>query len=81
MGLDIVELVMAVEEGFGIDIADEEAERIVTVGDLRDAILRRLKNPDPFRVWDALCEMIAESAGVLRTQIKPETSLGELGID
>lgn len=31
--LDIVELVMAMEEAFGIDIPDEEAENIRTVED------------------------------------------------
>jgi acyl carrier protein len=31
--LDIVELVMALEESFGISIPDEEAEGIKTVGD------------------------------------------------
>ncbi len=31
--LDIVELVMALEESFGISIPDEEAENIKTVGD------------------------------------------------
>jgi acyl carrier protein len=31
--LDIVELVMAMEEKFGIDIPDEDAEGIRTVGD------------------------------------------------
>ena len=31
--LDIVELVMAMEEAFGIDIPDEEAENIKTVSD------------------------------------------------
>ncbi len=31
--LDIVELVMALEESFGIEISDEDAEKIVTVGD------------------------------------------------
>ncbi|MDO7787177.1 acyl carrier protein [Desulforamulus aquiferis] len=31
--LDIVELVMALEEEFGLEIPDEEAEKIRTVGD------------------------------------------------
>lgn len=36
--LDIVELVMALEETFGISIPDEEAENIKTVGDAVDYI-------------------------------------------
>ena len=31
--LDIVELVMALEEEFGIDIPDDEADKLRTVGD------------------------------------------------
>ena len=31
--LDIVELVMALEEEFGLDIPDEEADKLKTVGD------------------------------------------------
>ncbi|MFH1847649.1 MAG: acyl carrier protein [Candidatus Omnitrophota bacterium] len=31
--LDTVELVMALEEDFGIEIPDEDAEKMVTVGD------------------------------------------------
>lgn len=36
--LDIVELVMALEEAFGISIPDEEAENIKTVADAVDYI-------------------------------------------
>lgn len=32
--LDIVELIMAFEDGFGIEIPDEDAEKIQTVGDV-----------------------------------------------
>jgi len=32
--LDIVELVMAMEEEFGLEIPDEDAEKIKTVGDV-----------------------------------------------
>ncbi len=31
--LDLVELIMAMEEEFGTEIPDEDAEKIVTVGD------------------------------------------------
>ncbi len=31
--LDIVELIMALEEEFGVEIPDEDAEKIATVGD------------------------------------------------
>lgn len=36
--LDIVELIMAFEEEFGIEIADEDAEKITTVGDVVEYI-------------------------------------------
>ncbi len=36
--LDIVELIMALEEEFNMEIPDEEAEKIATVGDVVDYI-------------------------------------------
>ncbi len=36
--LDTVELVMALEEEFGIEIPDEDAEKIQTVGDVKKYI-------------------------------------------
>ena len=36
--LDIVELIMALEEEFDIEIPDTDAEKIVTVGDVVDDI-------------------------------------------
>ncbi|MEQ2008426.1 MAG: acyl carrier protein, partial [Limisphaerales bacterium] len=32
--LDTVELIMALEEEFGIEVPDEEAEKLVSVGDV-----------------------------------------------
>lgn len=40
--LDIVELVMALEEEFGIEIPDEEAEKIVNVQNAIDHIEERI---------------------------------------
>ena len=42
MGLDVVELVMRVEEEFGLSIEDEAAEQLQTVGQLHTFILSRL---------------------------------------
>ncbi len=36
--LNIVEVVMQIEEEFGIEIPDEDAEQLKTVGDLRTYI-------------------------------------------
>ena len=36
--LDIVELIMAIEEEFEIEIPDSDAEKVVTVGDVVDYI-------------------------------------------
>lgn len=40
--LDIVELVMAMEQEFGLSIPDEEAEKIKTVGDAVDFIKKNI---------------------------------------
>jgi len=42
MGLDTVELVMDVEESFGIEIPDDDAQQIVTVGDLFEFVKSRI---------------------------------------
>ncbi|NDD67214.1 acyl carrier protein [bacterium] len=41
--LDTVELVMALEEEFGTEIADEDAEKLTTVGKTVDYIVGNLK--------------------------------------
>jgi acyl carrier protein len=40
--LDLVELVMALEEEYNIEISDEEAEKILTVGDAIEFIQARV---------------------------------------
>lgn len=42
--LDIVQIVMAVEEEFDIDIEDEEAEKLVLVKDIHDLVEAKLKD-------------------------------------
>jgi acyl carrier protein len=41
--LDTVELVMALEEEFGVEIPDEDAEKIATVGNAIDYIKAKAK--------------------------------------
>jgi acyl carrier protein len=42
--LDIVELVMSLEESFDIEIVDEDAEKIQTIGDAVAYLKERLEN-------------------------------------
>lgn len=42
--LDLVELIMKLEEDFGIDIPDDQAEKILTVQDAMDFIDKNGKN-------------------------------------
>lgn len=41
--LDVVEIIMAFEEEFGIEIPDEDAEKIRTVGDVIDYLKEKVK--------------------------------------
>ena len=41
--LDLVELIMALEEEFGIEIPDGDAEKVVTVGDVVNYIKENVK--------------------------------------
>ena len=42
--LDIVELVMAIEEEFGLEISDDDAEKIQTIGDVISYVDERQKD-------------------------------------
>ena len=41
--LGVVELLMALEDTFGVKIPDEEAESIVTVGEAVDVVMAKLE--------------------------------------
>ena len=41
--LDLVELIMSMEDGFGVEIADEDAEKILKVSDAVDYVVKNSK--------------------------------------
>lgn len=80
MGLDGVELLMEVEDVFGIKVSDEAASRMRTVGDLYGYIVGRLEaNPDR-RKWgmEQVRSAIAEAWGVDLQTIQPASRLQTL---
>jgi acyl carrier protein len=83
MGLDTVELVMAFEEAFGIEIADDAAESIVTVRDAIDFIYARLDHAESRvcptqRAFHRLRRRIQDVADVERSRISLGTPLATL---
>jgi hypothetical protein len=62
MDLETVELIMAVEEEFIIEIPDDRAERIASIGELRNVVLTELRRFDRGREADAVLDRIAEIA-------------------
>ena len=87
MGLDTVELVMAVEEDFTLEIPDAVAEKMFTVGDLHSFVvseLRRLGRPDidEVRIFERLREIICTQLGVKAELVVPEARfVKDLGAD
>jgi acyl carrier protein len=43
--LDIVEIIMTVDERFGVSVPDEIAEKVSTVGDLLETLAELLEKP------------------------------------
>jgi len=71
VGLDTVELVLGVEEAFEIEIDDEDAQHLTTVGKLHLYIVSKLQakgeNVNSDKVYDQLRALVVEHSGV-----KPE---------
>lgn len=87
MGLDTVELVIRVEETFGIAIPDAEAETIVTMGDLRRYVVARLGLEESSRArsrcpsqlaFHRLRRALVEGLGVDRGLVRLATPMGAL---
>ncbi|MBX9724393.1 MAG: phytanoyl-CoA dioxygenase family protein [Candidatus Obscuribacterales bacterium] len=79
-GLDTVELVMAIEEEFGLEIPDVAAEKMVTVGDTYDYLRMRLASAPPAeclsqKIFYKLRRGLIDNFKVKRHSISPDTKL------
>ncbi len=90
MGLDTVELVLRVEEEFDIIIPEEVAEKIVTVGDFCEAVIKirqqkfgssAPENTDK-DVFKKIKEIIIDQLGIEPEQVTREARIvDDLGAD
>ncbi len=75
MGLDGVELLLSVEDHFGITVTEAAAEKMATVGGLHDFVFREVckregaENVVEADVWCQLLKLIVEQLGVKESQI------------
>ena len=79
MGLDAVELIMLIEEEFGVDISHDEASQVRTVGELAGLVLAKLE-VDPSSTLaathlDSLYRLVARQLGVPLSAITPDAHL------
>ena len=87
MGLDTVEIVMAVEEEFSLEIPDAAAEKMFTVGDMHSFLVLELRrrgrtDVDGDRIFQRLREIICRQLGVEADRVVPEARfVKDLGAD
>ena len=89
MGLDIVEMVMALEEAFQVRLPEQELGPIRTVGELYDCLLRHLP-PDHMHtagksyegaLWEHYLDVIERETGADRHRLRPAaTFVYDLGL-
>ena len=77
MGLDIVELVMRVEEEFGVEIADEDAEKLLTAGDIANHVAYLLQAPLPrhTEIWERVRAILVDQCAVSPEKITRDARL------
>jgi acyl carrier protein len=83
MGLDTVELIMAVEEAFDVEITDVEAEQVSTVGQMYALIINKLAPSQPQRCMSSVLFYRTRRAlmglhDVPRRSITPSTPMDSL---
>lgn len=86
MGMDMVELIMAAEDEFQVELLDADFSTVNTAGDLHRQILVLLDMSQPAE--DGACPCIApfldvrrvlmETVGAVRSAVRPSTALNDL---
>jgi len=83
MGLDAVEIVMAMEDAFDIRIEDSEAEQLLTPGDVINFVALKTSGSQATdcltqRAFNRLRSGFIRHGGQKRVEIKPKAKIGEL---
>lgn len=87
MGLDLVELVMAVEEEFRVHLPSGEVAKMERVGDVQDWIMAEMARGErgfmsEEEVWDRLQEIIVRQTGLPYVEVTREAKfVDDLGLD
>lgn len=90
MSLDTVELIMAIEKEFGMDIPNRDAEKLDTAGKISTYIQSRLENDrgqpmneiEAAAHWERVKTIVVEQLGVEPKQVTREAHLVfDLGAD
>jgi hypothetical protein len=91
MGLDSVELVIAIEREFDLEIPDADARTMITVGDMYDFVHRALAKraqdagapaPDQAELWNKVLDIIVEEVGADRRRLVREARfIADLGVN
>ena len=77
MGLDTVELVMAIEDEFDIQISSNDAPKLAVLGEMHGYIVRQLdergQKPDENEIWARLSRVVVKQLGVRPDEVKRST--------
>ena len=81
--LALVELVMEVEEHFALEIPDDDAEEILTAGDLHDYLWGKLQRRNSASCLTSHCfyllrERLMREFGLRKEEIRPSTRLDSM---
>ena len=79
MGLESVELIMRIEEEFDIEILDEDAMKLTTVGDIADYVAARSQVPlsRHTEIWEQVRAIAVDELAVPESKIVRDARLVE----